>query len=588
MTEQEIEFLIERLVQRINQANIFFLRKIGSAVRQLRELTPTQAHQLAQILKYGGSYEDILEQLSKYTNLDIKDIDSIFNEYAKKDYAFYEKFYQYRDIPYIPYKENEVLRKQTEALARVMKTEMYDYFRTNVLGYTIRNVNGRPVFRGLKEVYNSVIDEAVLNVGQGKDTFDSAIRRILKDIGGSGLKTVDYKSGRSVRLDSTLRMHLKSKLREVHNENQRIIGEEIGADGVEITVHENPAVDHAPIQGLQFSNEEYAKLQNGQLAKEYNSENRYTLDHDNKNGYRPISEMNCYHVSFSIVLGVSKPLHSKEELKAIQERNEKGFEYEGKHYTMYEGTQLQRSIEREIRKQKDIQILAKASGDDELVLQAQQKITQLTNKYKKLSDVSGLPTKIQRLQVSGYKKVSEKTLNINRVGDNLYNTTDEFIKNATPNSHKVVIDKEFIDNNGLIHPIEGKETAILTPKDSDEYRRSEWIEEKFGGEIHNVPRITTINTGEKSINTPDFIWNGEKWDLKTPNPEKKETNIIEAFTKKKKTKLQAQSFIVDIQNTELSQKEVYNFTKETMQQRNWIENVMVVKKDKLLFVISKK
>ena len=84
--------------------------------------------------------------------------------------------------------------------------------------------------------------------------------------------------------------------------------------------------------------------------------------------------------------------------------------FEGKHYTNYEGTQLQRNLERAIREQKDIQILAKASGDDELVLQAQQKITQLTNKYKELSDVSGLPPKIKRLQVVGFKKVAKNKL----------------------------------------------------------------------------------------------------------------------------------------------------------------------------------
>lgn len=408
MTEQEIDILVERLVERINEANIYFLRKIGSSLKQLKELTPSQAHQLAQILKYGGTYEDIERQIAKYTNMDIKDIDKIFAEYAEKDFSFYQKFYDYRNIPYIPYKENKALRKQTEALARVMKTEMYDYFRSNVIGYTIRDVNNNIRFYGLKETYNRVIDEAVLNVGQGKESFDSAMRRLMEDIGGSGLKKVDYKSGRSVRLDSTLRMHLNSKLLEVHNENQKIIAEEIDADGIEITTHTNPAPDHAPVQGLQFSNKEFKKLQNGKLAKEYNSKNKYTLDHDNKNGYRPISEMNCYHAIFSIVLGVSKPLHTKEELKQILEDNNKGFDFDNKHYnTKYEGLQLQRSIEREIRKQKDIQILAKSSGDMDLAYKAQGKITKLTNKYKELSDVSGLPTKVQRLYVSGYKKVAK-------------------------------------------------------------------------------------------------------------------------------------------------------------------------------------
>ena len=51
-----------------------------------------------------------------------------------------------------------------------------------------------------------------------------------------------------------------------------------------------------------------------------------------------------------------------------------------------------------------MQIMAKASGNDTLVNECQQKITTLTRKYKELSNVSGLPTKIQRMRVSGYKR----------------------------------------------------------------------------------------------------------------------------------------------------------------------------------------
>ena len=62
--------------------------------------------------------------------------------------------------------------------------------------------------------------------------------------------------------------------------------------------------------------------------------------------------------------------------------------------------------ETEIRKQKDIQIMAKASGNKELVQESQSRITQLTHKYKELSDISGLPTKLSRMRVSGYKRTS--------------------------------------------------------------------------------------------------------------------------------------------------------------------------------------
>ena len=402
INESQIEFLTERLVERINKANIFFYKKIGSALRQIKELTPSQAHQLVQILKYGGNYDEIVRQIAKYTDLNIQDIDNIFNSYAKRDQLFYEKFYKYRNIPFVPFAENTALKMQTRALANIVKNEMYNYARTNLLGFTINRE-----FMNLKDTYNYVLDEALLNVSQGKETFDSSMRRILKDIGGSGLKTVDYKSGRQVRLDSTVRMHLKSKLRELHNELQKIYGEEFGADGVEISVHENPADDHENVQGRQFSNEEFNKLQNGGVGVDYKGK-AYSLDHDGNGTHRPISEMNCYHYIFSIVLGVSKPTYTDEELQKKIDDNNKGFELDGKHYSLYEGTQLQRQLERAIREQKDIQILAKSSDDMELVGTAQSNITKLTQKYKELSQISGLPTKMKRLTVSGYRRVAIK------------------------------------------------------------------------------------------------------------------------------------------------------------------------------------
>ena len=121
---------------------------------------------------------------------------------------------------------------------------------------------------------------------------------------------------------------------------------------------------------------------------------------------RQVSTLNCRHRVFSIVVGVSKPEYTQEQLDEDKKKNIDGFNLDGKHYSLYEGEQLQRSLERRIREQKDIQIMAKTSGNKELVGESQQKITQLTHKYKELSDVSGLPTKLSRMRVSGYKRTS--------------------------------------------------------------------------------------------------------------------------------------------------------------------------------------
>lgn len=409
ITEEQIDKIVERLINRMEEANTKFLKSIGSSIKEIKKLTPTQAQQLVQILKYGGNYEDIMRELSKYTNLNIQDIDTIFSNYAKKDQLFYEKFYKYKDINFIPFGQNNALKTQTMAISNIVKNSLYTFTRPNVLGYTI---NGK--FFSMRDTYNELLNTALLNVGTGKETFDSAMSNIIKQIGGSGLKTIEFASGKRMRLDSAIRMNLKSGLRELHNENQKIIGEEIGADGYEISVHANPAIDHEQVQGRQFTIEEFEKLNSGLSAKDYKG-NIYTLDHDAKNGYRPISELNCYHYIFSIVLGVSEPEYSDKELKQIIEDNNKGFELDGKHYTNYEGTQLQRQLERKIREQKDIQILAKASDNKQLIGQTQQNITMFTNKYRELSKISGLPTKMERMKVSKYKRISVSTYKADKV-----------------------------------------------------------------------------------------------------------------------------------------------------------------------------
>ena len=407
LNEKEIDKIIERLIKRMEDANEYFLMQIGSSLKKIRELKPADAQKLIQILKYGGKYDEIIKKISKYTDINVKDIKAIFEAYSKRDLMFAEKFYEYRNIPFKKYAENVALKKQTDALRKIVEKEVYNFSRTNVLGYTIKDLRGNVQFLGLKETYNRVLDEALLNVGQGKEIFDAALVNILKDIGGSGLKTIEYASGKSMRLDSALRMHLQGRLRELHNENQELFGKEFDADGIEISVHENPAPDHAEAQGRQFSNKEFDKLQAGKTAIDYKGIS-HNLDHDNKNGYRPISEMNCYHYVFSIVLGVSKPEYTDKELQEIINRNEQGFEYEGKHYTMYDGEQLQRALERKIREQKDIQILGRASNNIEVIDDAQKQIKMLTNKYNEVNKISGLPKKMDRLRVPNYRRVAIK------------------------------------------------------------------------------------------------------------------------------------------------------------------------------------
>lgn len=53
MLSQEVEErLAEHLTARIEEANTYILKRIGEAIKRISTLTPSQAYQLGQLLKY--------------------------------------------------------------------------------------------------------------------------------------------------------------------------------------------------------------------------------------------------------------------------------------------------------------------------------------------------------------------------------------------------------------------------------------------------------------------------------------------------------------------------------------------------------
>ena len=402
LSDEVLDKVVERLVQRMEEANIYTLKSIGKTIKKIGTINPSDVHQLVEAMQYGADYDKIVKKLAEITDLNVREIYEIFDEVAKTDSRFAEQFYVYRGKRYIPYKENINLQRQVRLLADMTAETYRNFSNSTVVGFKIRDKDGKVIHKGLKETYQDVVDRAVMAISQGKSTYEGEIYKIMKELGKSGLSSVDYESGRSRRMDSALRMNVKGALRDLHTRTQEELGKEFGADGWEISVHGHPAPDHEDAQGRQFSNDEFKKLQEDGVAKTYDG-----ISINMKRGihHRPIGQLNCYHYPFSIILGVNKPQYSNEQLQQIKDDNEKGFDFEGKHYTLYEGTQLQRKIETEIRRQKDLQILGRAGGSDELSNEAQRNINLLTKKYQELSNVSGLPTKLERLRVDGYKEI---------------------------------------------------------------------------------------------------------------------------------------------------------------------------------------
>lgn len=398
LSEDVLERLSERLVDRIESLNTYFIKKIGKQIKTIGTITPSQLSELLQSIQYGNDINEIMNKIAEVTDMNVKDIYKIFEEVAKKNQSFSKKFYDYKKIKFIPYEENKILQEQVMSIAKATANEYINMSAT--FAYMRKNTSGIKEYTSLSEIYQKITDEAILSVAQGRESYQMAMQKAMREMTANGLRIVDYSTGYSRRADSSVRMNVMDGIRRLNREVQEQFGKEFEADGVEISHHKYAAPDHIDtIDGRQFSKNGEV-IVDGVKYEDYNTINDSLTRH--------VGELNCYHFPFQIVLGVSKPLHTKEELEADKKENKKGFEFEGNHYTMYEGTQLQRQIETKIRQYKDRQIGAKTINDTDEIYHCQEKIRQLTDKYKELSDISGLPTKVDRLRVDGYRKYSEK------------------------------------------------------------------------------------------------------------------------------------------------------------------------------------
>lgn len=388
--DKKLELLLERFYNRFNQYNTKVLEKLGEAIKKFDGVSPSTAHKIAQELKYGADINDLMDELSQLSGKSTKDIEEAFNIVAEENVAFAEVYAKAKNMEFVDYKDNEQLKRLVKGIAGETNATFKNLSKTRAIGFVLKDEKGKKTFKNLKDTYRNLIDEAVFNVETGVSDYQSAMRGVMKQLADSGVKVheekIGYPSGYNRRIDSSVRQNVLTGVRQVNITTQKIVGRQFGADGVEISAHSPCAEDHLSIQGKQFSNAEFKKL-NASLE-------------------RPIGEYNCRHFVFSIVLGVNQPSYSNKMLNQMNRESQSIIEYEGKKYTAYEATQVQRKLETAIRKEKDRQIIARASGDKDGVGIAQKNITTLTYKYNDFSKKAGLDTYKNRLTVSGYHRVS--------------------------------------------------------------------------------------------------------------------------------------------------------------------------------------
>ena len=398
LKDNEIESVIQPFVERQERLNEFVIQQIARSVKTVGSLSKEDVRRLTKLLKIGANAQLVTKEIASVLNTQEKAVKQAIKEVARVTYKDAKPFYDYRHKKQIPFEKNTRLQKSVQAVGEQTANTFKNLSNSKAVGFLVRDMK-HPAglkFYNVTDTYQSVIDEAVQAVQSGVLSFDTAMRRTLRQLNESGLRRAYWDTGVTRRLDSVVRMNILSGVRQINQKVQQQIATEINADGIELSAHSFSAPDHEPIQGRIFTKDNFNRMQS-EMSFEDIDGNKYSAMR------RPIGEWNCKHFTQAIVIGAHKPTWSADDLQELIDANKAGYTTpSGKHLTMYECVQMQRKYETSIRYAKEGVIMARNAGNTPLMEEYQAKLADLNKQYRQFSKDCGLRVQRNRTYVPNF------------------------------------------------------------------------------------------------------------------------------------------------------------------------------------------
>lgn len=502
LTPEQLQNLPQELTDLYEQLSEFILRDIARRIAKGAQITDTAEYQLYRAKSLGLSTDEIAAKIAEINGSSAAEINRLIREAAAQSDEFDRKMLGADKGAAIPLEDNQQLQKLISA--QIAETAGKCENLTNTMGFADHDFLGRVYYLSMTDMYRREMDSAHMKVATGATDYMTAIRQACNKLAASGVRTIDYESGRSDRIEVAARRTLLTSVAHVTHRISEQNGEELGADGWEMSAHSGSRPSHAVYQGRQYTQEQYERI------------------------IKPlISEPNCRHDVFPIILGVSEPVYTEEELQNI---DQPPFTYEGRTYTAYEASQQMRKMERAMRKQKDRCIVADAAGDEEAFATASIRLNRQKYIYEDFCKAADSYTEYERTYVTGFNrsiaarsgvaaikkeyKLIASTLDKSAVPSiddfkkMLYNNSDEY-KQLRHQFNEKVINSDYDDIKHLNGSLSDKVTrqwyVLHDKKIPDMIDRNQSIEDQ-ARQAHALRNQFRTNARDLMLNQDERKW----------------------------------------------------------------------------------
>lgn len=399
-TPTEIEALPSAMEQLYRSLQLNIMSDLTERLKANgEEITSAADWQINRLYELGVSKDEIDSLIQSTLNVSDDEIDRIYDEVVKSGYARNEELYTSKGKECIPYAENKQLQQLVKAVKNQTKSEYRNI--TGSLGFAVRNADNTLSFTPLADFYQRTLDNGLMQIASGAVDYNTVLKKAVKAMTDSGLRTVDYASGWSNRVDVAARRALMTGFNQVVAKVNEDNAEQLGTEYFEVSSHRGARPTHQVWQGRVYSKKELETVC----------------------GLGTVTGLcgaNCYHSYSPFIKGIDTPTYSEEELDRMNEEENTPKEYNGKTYTAYEAQQRQRQLETAMRADRQkIELLTQGGADDDTITGAKVKYFQRQDEYVKFSKAMNLPQQWERITVDGKNalgsKLPKKAESVNKI-----------------------------------------------------------------------------------------------------------------------------------------------------------------------------
>ena len=337
----QLEALPRRFVQLWQQVEDDILQDIARRIKTLDELDPLpptaiwQAWRLAETRAVRSS---AVATLAKYTGKSRAEIKRLLEAAGAQTLAADDAVYTAAGLDPPPV-------NQSPALLNLLNAGYRQTCGTwqNLTATTANTVTG---------TFEDRLSRAWGLVSTGALDYSTAIRRTVDDLADT-MPYITYPSGHTDTLEVAARRAVLTGVNQTCAKLQLARMEEMDCEFVEVTAHEGARPTHAVWQGRVY-HRGGAVVQDGERYEDFETATGY--------GTGPgLCGWNCRHNFYPFYPGFSVRNYTDERLAELDARN---IPYGGGLYTRYEITQMQRALERRVRKYKRRYLAETAAGVD--------------------------------------------------------------------------------------------------------------------------------------------------------------------------------------------------------------------------------